>query len=324
MTVSLDVVITELLNTGNPEITRKGLLQYRKEDITPVILSIFEEKLKAFVMNNNFDCISVIIDSLLNMRIPQLDITLIKSIYIHIAINNSELLERFWNELNLKERTFLLPQSALSTVLESIDVPTIFETILEHIQETDEYTGDECDIQEWILDTVLTHGTLECFKKTIQLYPDIIITEQNVYSCIMGGNVECLKYLNNINQHPFELDPHNILEYAIGYGGLEMFQFLQNYLQSNIPMNQQCIDKMFAYALAGGRIDTLTFIHDTLGCTNYNYALDYARQFNINREYEIEEVMGYEFDFHEKKWFISRDYPLLYEECVAQINDWNN
>ncbi len=320
MTLNINVILNNAFATGDCEIISRELYNFKKTDFTDYVLETMRVSFNQLIINNNFEAIQLIINYFFFLDIRTLDLLLIKDIYSYSAIHNFPLMNKLWYELNLKENTYIMPHGCVSEILESIDNTQVFEALMCHIKETEDFHNENCDIESWILDTVLVNGRYNCLMATFKLFPEIRVTLQNIYASIMGGNIECFTLLYQHYYHLIEINPCHMFEYAAGYGGLPILLHLMTLYE----INTFVIDRMFAFALASGRRDTLIYIHDTLGCRNYNMALEYGRDFNTNRLDEIEDVIGYEFSFHEKEWYISPTYEQDYESCVRIVNEWLN
>jgi hypothetical protein len=315
-----DEQFKNIISSGDCEIIARELPRYSRDVFTEFNLEMMCDFFNPLIINNNMDAIRIIVDYLYSLDINDLDVLLIKNIYIFCAIHNFQLLERMWTELNLVDRTYIMPHSAISGILQSCDSPEILVTVIRHMRETDSLNEEDCDIEEWILDTVLINGSYNCLIEIFRtLAPLIPVTGQNIYASIMGGNVDCFKLLFNNYGHIVRRYPCNkLFELAAGYGGLSILIHLMTLFE----LDPTIIDSMFAHALACGRKDTLIYIHDTLRCRNYTGALEYGRQFNDRRSIELENMMGYHYEYHEKEWYISHTYEEDYNSCVRIIHRW--
>lgn len=315
----LDIILTAVQTLQSDGLLQQ-LEQYTESDFTDYVLEQMRPYFETLIINNNFEIIQIIINYLYTFDINHLDSILIKDIYVYSAIHNLPLMNRIWNELELAERTYLLPHNSLSVILESIDNTTVFETIINHIVETDDCYEEDTNTETWILDTVLVNGRYNCLRKAFELFPNIQVTVTNIDSSVLGGSIECFELLYTNYRLTLDINPRKMFEYAAGYGGLPMLLHLMRVYRVNT--NTNFINRMFALALAGGRMDTLVYIHDILGCRFYNQALEYGTNFNNMRNNELDNLRGHELAYYEKKWFISSTYENDYDECVNMIDKW--
>ncbi len=320
MASSIDDILKSAIGTGDSETISRELRKLSKEYFTEEVLENICDDCNQLICNNNFNAIKVIIEYFYSINVNHLDVLFIKHLYCNIAIYKPSLLDRVWYELNFSENTYLMAHSALGMSLRSIDNPMVFETMIKHIRESNIFHEEEDDFDTWILDSVLVNGCINCLNKTIQMFPNMEITVQNLYSSIMGGSVECFKLVYGYHCLNHTISHNIMLELAAAYGGLPILAHLMVFYQ----VDQPTIKRMFAHALACGRKDTFCFIHNTLNARNYIVALKHARIFRNQRKNKILECMGYEFDYHEKKWFISHDYERNYKECVRLILHWRS
>jgi hypothetical protein len=246
-----------------------------------------------------------------------LDTKLICHIYSDLCIKgNVPFLQAFWYECSLVDDTYLMPHECFSQVFYECDPSIeILQTMISHMEESNEYNEEIQEYSDWLLCSALINGANGCARYLLNR-SDMDISIKMVFCSIMGGNSDTFDLIYNL--YSGNINRNKMLSIAAGYGGLDILV----HLLKLFPLDDYSRTHMCTYALSRGQNDVLHFVCESFQDINYTTVLNNSNDFAIARNDRIAEYDGFFQEYEKTFWEVSTNWEDNYRNCLLLLSEY--